>query len=737
MSGELTQKQREKLVQRFHKAEQAAKTKFYTENEFLALEKVTLSSMQEGTRQMKRLGIQMMGSDVATIDTDELQEVQIPAMQDSIAKKESQRKKKKEQEKDAFARAQKSGISYEPMSRYQVQTSLTHLEEHPAEETMENFQQIETQLNGQEFVPDPETGDINLTAVMIQHRKLKLAVEGYRLAKKQGQDFERADEAKMLANEKIFLTLDDALKSWCGAAGMDIDTGKTLSKSKTADAQKHMALAIEKYQETMAQGNDLIGNAYLEQIQKDRIPLHQVYRTRRWENNVAENRRQLNLARNISQSDRELVELIRGRISTHADFYQKNKKKVDQVYAEFLAVSEQMNTRAQELEEWMNIIRNGVPSNEFDLGTPARMAYQVLEKQYGDVAQYRQTQDLCLHAINVLLGGTVENAVQAVYLEKKWGIRTEMRDTMNEEEKEADKEEVRLRGVLKQLHTEEMQRAESNHQAALNEINERIEELKRNGQEDDPEMNILAKKKKRLLLPTNGDFLDKIEALEGYTDECFEAHDRTWEVLDEMHTTADGRQVQFPRNHVYLKAAWMTMPLGRHHEASVENMREDCLKYFLLANGAHLTGEEATEAEMAEVYQEERAMLRNEIAQMEQYVEGRMRVFNDSGVSSKELIEHYGDLYHVKQKISALALVASTMMKHQQFYRLNMDEREEMLDLWAYFTGTRDYVRSIETLIKGRTNEINGKYKGYSPAYEMTQRESIASAKIRRQNGEM
>ena len=208
--------------------------------------------MSEGALQMRRLGIESLDSSremmLEAVETE-----QIAKTQDSIQRKESAKKKKKDQEKDALKRAQ----TYQIKTRFAekaeevdkiLQERQNFLDHARQERLPDDWKAVRVGASGKEFAPDPQTGEMDIEGMLHKCALLNAKVAMY---KKNGKNADLKEQSMMEVNMEILELMKDARNTWFAASGVDIKSGKKISAGKQKDAQQHLELAMQRYREVI------------------------------------------------------------------------------------------------------------------------------------------------------------------------------------------------------------------------------------------------------------------------------------------------------------------------------------------------------------------------------------------------------------------------------------------------------------------------------------------------------
>ena len=247
-----------------------------------------------------------------------------------IQQYESRKKKQSEQEKDAALRAQQKGIVY-PIGLTQSMSNAVQAYRNERHENLPSTYRISgTILDGNEFTPNPQTNGVDIGAMLEKRRRLQHQAEQYKLAKKAGQTIPIEVQASLETNTQLLKLLDDAAKTYCAANGVNCDTGELVSNRQQKAAQRHLALAMERYREAMDQKTltHRLGKNLLDQLKKDESAQYEQLR---------ESHRNREVELDTTSDYLSGIDKLRQWIGNNGKAYAANKKLVDKLYGEYLS----------------------------------------------------------------------------------------------------------------------------------------------------------------------------------------------------------------------------------------------------------------------------------------------------------------------------------------------------------------------------------------------------------------
>ncbi len=607
-----------------------------------------------------------------------------------VTRYEKQKKKKGEQERDANARAKQKGLIYASDQQAALQQDvLAHLQHAKEDVLPPNYRISGTALAGEELTPDPETGAVDITGLLEKRRRLQHQSKMFKAAKKRGEKINLSTQCGLETNEQALAVLDDAVRTYYAANGIDCDTGKSVSTRKQRNAQQHLALAMENYRELAGNLQDMPGSIMLDHIKENPQYRQELEKLK---NPDAKLDTTDDYASGLSE--------IRQLIAENSEKYGSNKEIVDKLYREYLACAK----RGGELYREAMATNRMLGSNRDDI-----------QRKAADITE-RNALPLKLHAAHIheamqylLKGKDPTDEGDLLFIENHCGIVTKNREALKEKEAAAAKiPSIQLRRSKDDPEAEEL---------ALKYGKIRLEfidsYLKAKAQYDANPEDELSKS----IFTTLADFLttgsSNVLNMQQHTFRMNEGDfKRTLDSRSAKWTSPKGVEIIFDATTVgggaYRDMALNVMPLGHASEMTKEQLGDACDSFHVLAAHSHLKGEPATEEEINGAFDNELKVQRDAYADIQQLITEHPQKADASGLQPHELLDIYPDCSKLHNKSQELTGRVVILVKHPKFIGLSEEDQKEIKEMYRFFGGVRDYAREIQRIIMGQQRYMQG-----------------------------
>lgn len=696
----LKEKKMQKIEQSLHEIEMERDVQMMpVERE--ELDRRSLSSLREGARQLERLGITRRGGgESEKFDLQLMREIEIPRMESDVEKVERGKKKEREQEKDAWKRAEMNGKQCVVPNSAEVSETLSahqqNLEERNAA-ALQNWKSIKLNFTGNELTPDPDTGKVDMAGLLEQRRLLAIFLQGYHKEVGEGRPMPFGAEFLMAGNEAMLKAVDDLIQTWCAAGGIDMQTGKKAGAIRSSGARKHLALAIERYQEVMETHKAVIAEKYVEYIDQ----------TEDYKNRFKSDKRTVKAGRAagglnymLTRASEE-ISSIRTWIKDNPDVYLQNKKMVDQIYREYLVNSEQATKLHLQWTARDSKLRSLGAENK---GAIERIANDItseyLKHMQEDASMYSKHGFRCLDALRfLLLGKEPASPISAIYLEQVWGIRTKTRLEMNEAEKELDQTDKM--NAKRKKESLVLKRREFNAAAGLQKkdtaasIRTLRSQVKR-----DPGNEVL-RKQLSILEETqkkSSPFDRSIDAVKAEEDNIIR-NQVAMSVLNTTWVSVNGKEYVYPSGQAYRDASLALMPLGQASRIGVTELMASMDQYKILEKGVQVDGTPATEYEIVSAFLEEAEVQANAHEDMKAYVQNHIDTFERPEATVADRLLTVQDLQRMHLKSQSVAHRCRTLVSHRLFATLPEEQQQILQDMHDYVRAVMYYARDVMTLV--------------------------------------
>ena len=633
-----------------------------------------------------------------------------------IQQYESRKKKQSEQEKDAALRAQQKGIVY-PIGLTQSMSNAVQAYRNERHENLPSTYRISgTILDGNEFTPNPQTNGVDIGAMLEKRRRLQHQAEQYKLAKKAGQTIPIEVQASLETNTQLLKLLDDAAKTYCAANGVNCDTGELVSNRQQKAAQRHLALAMERYREAMDQKTltHRLGKNLLDQLKKDESAQYEQLR---------ESHRNREVELDTTSDYLSGIDKLRQWIGNNGKAYAANKKLVDKLYGEYLSCAKAGGELYRE-----TLVLNRLLNNKFGT-TYASQGAAAAHALVDDVSLQRsiplkQRAARLETALRYLLEGREpDDMADLLFLEQHCGIVTQQRQHLK------DQEAVAKNWPVFKLQNSQSDRTAYDLELQYNAV--RVQYIDtyvkaKRAHEADPGNEVARRTFDRLSRNLNSTHVgDLEEALIAAQEENIRRNMIVHRLMNSKHTGANGQTYTIPNSAAYRDMAQHIMPLGHAHEITDQQLHAACDAYHVLEVGAHLDGSPAMD-QIEDAFAHEIQLQRDAMAEMNRFMRDRPEVFDNIFLRPENYLAAYPACQQIHGKSQALATRARTLMRHPLFASLSSAERTEVRGMWAFFHGVTQYSRDV----RGRISEQQGYQEGTLAAENMSHYAPTVYARI-------
>lgn len=348
----------------------------------------------------------------------------------NIARLNEESQKKRDREKAATSRLG-NGHKYFEQSAAVLTTArtrmLTDAQEGRIQATVQN-------LNGDEFAMDPETGEMLLPIDELLKRRMELykTVDNAKSMTLTGDDVLKAQY-----NQELLNKMDEAIKLWYQANGVDFETGKSVGSIRRKWARQEFALAMEAYRDTRKNMIQLLLQAKVKQLRKTpayREKMHERvdmthyhnqlvaeskendYKVRTHEEELRPFTNKLELLPDMQDAVRDIRDLLR----EHPEQYQKNQKIIDKIYQECLQRMVAFTRKCNDHIVVQNLLQ---PSNGFQSMLHSEHLKQLNAEQTLGMQQINMFKD----AISYFLDDKAETPFSVhIFLHDHYAITTDL-----------------------------------------------------------------------------------------------------------------------------------------------------------------------------------------------------------------------------------------------------------------------------------------------------------------------
>ncbi len=670
-----------KNMQHITKLEKSGKN-IKSKDSLSSLNKLNYTVMSTGLRQMRQMGQESLTYNGNFIWVERLEATELPELQESVIRKESSRKKEKDQEKDAIRRAKQNSSETGIGRKQQIQQSIQEFANKARSAPLpSDWKEIPTGLNGNEFAPDPQTKQIDLGNLLEKYRNLSAKVSAY---KKNVKAATLQEQSVMEVNTNILLLLKDAIQTWSSASGVDIKTGKEISSSKQKEAKQHLELAMERYREAMENSALNIGNTYLKKLQETNKTQYKNKINSLKENDMASSKNIIDVELNVGYTNNEQISTIRQWIEYNPERYLKNQQIVDQIYKEFLANTQTINQELHHRNALLDLLPKTV-----NTGSVEDMATEALNKMKEESSLRIILQERQMDALSYLLREKEpENILNRVYMEQRWGIATKYREmdkTMIDGNEqflgEEDAEVVRLMFREKKAYRQVILKIESalKKDPENQELKNRLLRLQRHNPDN--------------LLPG-----DLIALQHAFSNRTIELGKLTTAFMHQKIQKTDGSIVENIGMCAaqYRDMAQMMTPYMKEFVVpTLEQMNKVCNTVLILEKGEYMNGKKATKDEIAISFMEESDQLTTSYEDLKSYIESKHDLYYRSNIGSLKLYQGSDHIFASHTKAQSLTKRCDILMKHSLFSTLPEEDQAEIKKMRHFFGGVMTYARAV------------------------------------------
>ena len=667
-----------------------------TEDRMLQLRREELAVNRESVRVMERLGFTTIGEKDQLTPAKE----EIPKLDHKIWTAEKKKKKEKNQEKDAARRARQAGMVYPDNQSEAIKQGVAeHRERAKKTALAPGWNQKGLSLSGAEFTPDPQTGAIDIGAVLQKRRILHHQAKEYQKALKQGEDIPINIAAALETNAAALKILDDAVKTYCASNGVDCDTGKSVSGLKKKAAQKHLALAMENYQECILNMKENIGRLLLDKV-KEKNPNRY---------NWARGEMEQDLLRQASEGGTQMgfpttyaynegYRDIRQMISENGEKYAANKKLVDDLYQEFLSLAKTGSALECDYEGMRNVMNHEYPQifQKFNMNTAEGLAVNVLvhstdKKKEELLSRVGRIQT----ALSYILKGKEPGSIDDImFLEQRCGIVTERGQMFKRQEEilngmahnAPETDEDTADGEAVRLQYEGLRREYA-----------RLLADAEKGAANDPEnqeiQSRLTKLQRIQSAPTMANILNTIS---GLSRDNIQRNMKVNQFMNHRYRRADGSSYKIPNSAAYRDSAQFAKPIGQTADVTQEEMYNLCDNFHILKEGKHLDGTDAGENEPKSAMARELELQRAAYREIREYTDARPEIFHNPNFSQKDFSKAADDFFLVHSKVQCMNVRGHALLSSSLFSGLSKEEQEEMKEMDAFSHGVMWFIRNIQ-----------------------------------------
>lgn len=352
------------------------------------------------------------------------------ALDKNIARLNEESQKKRDREKAATSRLG-NGHKYFEQSAAVLTTARTRM---LTDEQEGRIQATTQNLNGNEFALNPETGEMLLPIDELLKRRMELykTVDNARSMTLTGDDVLKAQY-----NQELLNKMDEAIKLWYQANGVDLETGKSVGSIRRKWARQEFALAMEAYRDTRKNMTQLVLQAKVKQLRetpayrekmRERVDMTHYhnqlvaeskendYKVRTHEEELRPFTNNLELLPDMQDSVRDIRDLLR----EHPEQYQKNQKIIDKIYQECLQRMVAFTRKCNDHIVVQNLLQ---PSNGFQSMLHSEHLKQLNEEQTLGMQQINMFKD----AISYFLDDKAETPFSVhIFLHDHYAITTDL-----------------------------------------------------------------------------------------------------------------------------------------------------------------------------------------------------------------------------------------------------------------------------------------------------------------------
>lgn len=372
-------------------------------------------------------------SPVVSAQARERVQQQSVLMSEKAQKIEEQKEKQSKREKAATKRL---GVNHKYFN--QSEDSLkAALQRNKALENAGEIQGSLRSLTGDEFATNPETGEMMLSIDELLKRRseLKKYIGDMEATQQEALRSNANKRDALEVNREIFQNLNEVIRLYYLANGVDGETGKSVGFIRKGSARKEFALAMETYRDSMKNASDTyVNKQFTRMVNERKQAFYEAYsnfasvrktsgervadskKTEEIRHTLTEKEQQERLFTNkfpLSATYQEDVVAIRDMIRNSENQYHENKEVIDRMYHDWLD-SAMTVSQLGDMEK----------VNATLIGTQAinsKLSNRLNRKK--EIVQTRMQAQMS-GIIYLLKGNSDMELVDAIFLKQKYGLET-------------------------------------------------------------------------------------------------------------------------------------------------------------------------------------------------------------------------------------------------------------------------------------------------------------------------
>lgn len=713
---EMKEKATQKELERFRRADVSEVTKERTDFTLAYMEQENLESMETQANQMHRLGMSQLGE----MPLSTMEEQKIPKLRENIERKESAKKKEKDQEVDAQKRAEKKGLTV-PQERtttlQQNCTAFTLAQKNAPPPGDYLGIRFADKLNTL-FTPDPSTGALDGAAMLDVLHKMNTQIEGYNRAKKAKQPIPPAVAITMEINTNLRNLLQDAVKTYFAAGGVNASNGKTVFSTTAKKAKQHLALSIDRFQHAVAEAKMDCGQKYLDYVSEEKNLAGRL--KGQYDDERAAAQDELGVPIIIGSRNREDILEVRSWITNDPEAYENHpqKKVIDKIYGEFLQLHSTLHQEVTKIAQQTKLL---TVNHVIPRGMPS-MAFEVLKKRKDDLTALELLGSYQQAALKFLLRGRQpEDAATDRYLARTWGLVTQGKESQGlaqaEEtlrqmehanaafEEEAAATKVRYEAKMRREFQNDFDQGIAQELAFFQQVKERIS----TAADADPAHQRLQGLKDKVLLKETQGMGSKIEMALKYTP----AYERKYSITDKClkkNRAPEGAKPQTCSNSpLYRDGAQIISPI-EGGEALQEAELETYFNHVnVVAHDQYLNGSpvnpETKEEEVKQSYQVLYELFMQNQAEVTEYMDKHHDAFYGVNKTPRQVLDAMIPSVHVHTKVQSLLTGSGLLRKHALFNHLPEEQKKEIEAMRVFFGDVMNYCRATLSTVNEMERE--------------------------------
>jgi hypothetical protein len=555
-----------------------------------------------------------------------------------------------------------------------------------------------------------------MPALLKNRRVLAAKLESYKAAQKD-KTADKNLAFQMEAAKGLLEKLNNAVKLWYNAGGVDLDNGRDVSASRQSSAQKSLALALEEYKEAADGFDDRVAELYLESLKQTSAYKEQLKAQET--SDASATKQNTGADQSFSQDAFAQIAQLRELVGENSGLYQNQKEKVDKFYRDYLSTAATYNKQLQPLMAAQKAIQSGGAA---DAGSAEALALQKLDKQMKELNVYKTKMDRLYETIRFLLTNEeTDNLVSATYIKDTFGVTI-----TSENAKNILRQDVRFlqesRKVL--LDDPDLALTEGEKALRVDLVNRYIRELQtlRKRLRENPDDHDLEKRLDVLVGPVSLNGTPKLSYIDtslsrGCNENLFKTEHMSYAFNKLTYKSKEGKEFPMPNSWVITRDTYRAMnpafdPPTVEPEAFVQTQDDICV--LLAVNKAHLDGSAPTEPEREAAFQREYQRTMEAYEEAKGIYEAHRDVFDATETNQELLLKNLSWMQIFGKKLQALEATTKGYCKmaieKDQNPFVTDKQREDLEKAYEMLGGLKEYLFDVPVAIDNHQNLVNTNY---------------------------